>query len=142
MHWSKADTKRLKDAIMSTWLHVRPCGPNYVDGHAGVIAKFRSLLDRHGRDKAAINGLQIQRATHVYYEKENAKTAEHYASRPSLCGKDTIDGRPEIVVRFERLAEEHAAKRRRLDALIGKVQERGLPPELETYDPTIEAPPY
>ena len=134
--WTKREIRTLTGILDSFMVCNRPL--SYAPGAEEAFRKWLAeTLAEHRRD-VVLGGLRGHLATAEERAEQNAGTARHYAAHPSLCGQrpqDMVDGRPEIVVRFERFAEEERKGAAWTRKLLARVEAEGLPPDVAGYDP-------
>lgn len=134
--WTKREVRTMTGILDSFVVCNRPL--SYAPGRDEAFRKWLGeALAEHRRD-VVLGGLRGHLKTATERSWENAKTAQHYLANPSLCSqkpRDMIDGRPEIVVRFERFAAEEVKAAAWLEKLLARLATSDLPPEVAEYNP-------
>jgi hypothetical protein len=128
MKWSKRDIKTLCGALSTFWLVNRPLSGSTAE----AVTRVRTYLNGPMRVEVICAGLKDLIDLNQDRATSAQKTSYHYASHPSVMGKGT----PEIVARFAELAISYERDAQKGLALIGKIREYGLPPEVLQFDPT------
>lgn len=125
--WTKVDIKTMQSAIDTFHLHNRPpSGPTPGE----LKEKIRAYLDEH-RKEIIEAGIRELREIVAERAKQNAETAAHFSSNPSIYGTST----PDMVHRFRKEAVGCERSVVKADKLIARVKAETLPPEVESYYP-------
>lgn len=131
--WYKKDIKSMRGAIDS-WLLVNRPAPH--KGIAGQSLGFRDAARAHLSDlekrKAVVLGdIRMLRNRAKERGQENTEAARHFEANPAIYGNST----PMMVERFDQLAAENAKGVTKLNKLLARIEEEGMPPEVVAYDP-------
>jgi len=120
--WTKKAIKTLQQQIESFVLANRMYAPP-----VAISAK----ISEHRKD-VVLSGLRAFRDLLASRAAENEKTARHFEANPNIYREST----PEMVTRFEALAQDGQKAVSVCDELIARVESEGLPPEVVAYVPS------
>jgi hypothetical protein len=126
--WTKKDIKTLCGFLDSWWLVNRPLDYRGMDR---AVSEARVILASEGsRKEIVLAGIRSARATASQRYSTYCATIGNQLVRFTEYGKSD-----ELVDRFIKLAREEDAAERKLEALLHRVLDEGLPLEVIAYDP-------
>lgn len=130
--WTSAEVKSLQGALNSFWLAHRPLD-SFLSREAEAAEKVREHLsvERH-RTHAVLADIRGMRNLYAERYRSSCESVGNALARPTVWGEST----QEMVDRFLTSAREADADRAAAEALLLKVLDYGLPPEVLAYDPT------
>ena len=126
--WTKKDLRTLTSQIDTWMLLNRPLGSHNGGDFAAAV---RDALTPEARACIVINGLTAGLSREQERAQSDADTAKHFAAHPGIYRDST----PEMIARFEGLAEESRKAARYIATLIARVEREPLPAEVLAYDP-------
>lgn len=130
MKWTKKEIASLRSAIASFWLLNRPLSDSARE-RTQALEAVRARLVEH-RAEIACAGVAQLVGIAADRERKDLELVEHLKDHPAVYGKST----DEVIARFHGFAERERKSVRWGEALIAKVREHGLPPEVQDFDPT------
>lgn len=127
--WTRAEISSMTGMLDTFWLlHRNPDGSDAAN--AAVRVREHLAIERN-RTHAVLAGIRGARATSAKRYGENCEAIGN-----ALVRKIYGDSTAEFVERFTKLAKEEDASERAAEAMLHKVLDHGLPPEVLAYDPT------
>lgn len=130
--WTKKDIAELCQTLSTFWLVNRPLRDSLSET-LNAADKVRQVLNTH-RTKIVIDGLLDFRSLCEKREERDQGAADHFKAHPEVYGSST----PEMISRFEKLAENSRKDIRKIEKLIERINAEGLPLEVMTFDPVAK----
>jgi hypothetical protein len=126
MKWTKTDIETLCNCLFSFYVVNRPL--SHV-GYDVAMEKIRASISEHRKD-IVLDGIRSARQTCAARYRTACETIGNQIVRFTEYGKPD-----ELIDRFTRLAREEDTAEKKLEALLHRMLDEGLPPEVEAYDP-------
>lgn len=128
--WTKAEIKSMCGHIDTFWLTNRPLSDSMHDLEVARAGLAAVLSDPHKRREIVLAGIRQFRAMNAERYKSYCETIGNQLVRFTAYGQPD-----ELIERFTRFAREEDAANRKGEALLHRVLDEGLPPEVTTYNP-------
>lgn len=130
--WTKIDIRACCSQLDAFWLARRGPGSLAPSVHLEAEHTRAVLANATNRKEAVLAGLRSMRDLHSRRYREYCETIGNQLVRFTEYGKPD-----ELIDRFIKLARETDKDQRAYEALVLRVHNEGLPPEVLAYDPTL-----